>query len=150
MICYLLNIVTRIRAHTREARELAKSIREIFDELELVVPSSHWEDTDFVLREESDPRDGISEADWAALRECIDREKKTTRGIQADDLTPRIRALAGLLGVDKTDVVILEFLLYYEIDPNFEHLVDELLNYRTHSSSRYMGFSILNVMKSGS
>ena len=144
MICYLLNIVTRIRAHTREARELAKSIREIFDELELVIPSSRWEDTDFALREEPDPQDGISESDWTALRECIDREKKRTRGIQADDLTPRIRALAGLLGLDKADIVILGFLLYYEIDPNFEHLVDELLNYRTHSSSRYIGFSILN------
>lgn len=144
MLRYVSNIAARIHPETIESREFAKSLGEIADELALDVPhfrgthdSSTYQD-----RHDRDRRPSASE--WLELQQTIINARGKSSRYKPDYLTRRIGEFADLMGLNQTDVSLLEFFLYYETDPNIEYCVDEILEYQAHSRSRFSSFSTLN------
>ena len=144
VLSYLVNIAANVRPHTNAGWEFAKSLREIADELELNVPDLEKVDEAPTLYQAREHDEELSELDWASIRGVLDREKSETVQHPPDELARRIQTLAGLVGLNKTDIALLNFFLHYETDTNVEYFVDRMLDYQKVSRSRYSSFSVLN------
>ncbi len=137
VLSYLSNIASKIRPYRNDAHRFFRSLIEIADELNLrrVV-------TNEALQRASDDDVRLSDADWTYVRNLIDKYKE--KSVSRDLLAERIRELALQMKFAKSDVTILELLLYYETDPIVEHLVDEMLDFRNTLGPRFSKFSLLN------
>ena len=134
---YLSNIASKIRPYRKDAHRFFRSLIEIADELNLqrVV-------TNEALQRACDDDVRLSDKDWTHVRSLL--ESKKDKSVAGDILAKRIRELATQMKFAKSDVAILELLLYYETDPIVEHLVDEMLDYRNTLGPRFSKFSLLN------
>ena len=142
MLGYLMNITEQINPHTNEARNFAKSLRKIGDELGLELPKFIAAYSDMTFKEVSNHDDALSSKGWVQVHKIIKRARKNTERKPLNDLAKRIHGLTGLIGINKIDTLLLNFLLHYEIDPNITYFVDEMLDYKDASRPRYQSFTI--------
>ena len=141
---YLLNVTSKIRPHSGEAREFANSLREITDELEIEIPELGKIDSNLTLSGSREHDTSLSTQDWLKIRKVIEKERKKFRKHNQDELAQNIQGLAALVGFNKTDIAILNLFLHYETDPTIEYFVDEMLRYLKHAIPRYACFSVAN------
>lgn len=143
---YLLNVASKIRPQTNEAKEFANSLREITDELEIEIPELEERDSELTSSGTPERDIGPSTRDWQKIHKALRRERRKLRSQQPDELARRIQELAALVGLNKTDIAILNYFLHYETDPTIEHLVDEMVRYKKYSIPGFSAFSVLNSM----
>ena len=78
----------------------------------------------------------LSRGAWQHLRDFLAQEAAGPKNARADAMARRIRALARVVGMSKTDVSILELLLRYETQPLAESLADDVLRCIPHCNFR--------------
>ena len=78
----------------------------------------------------------LSRGAWQCLGDFLAQEVARLKNARADSMARRIRALARVVGMSKTDVSILEFLLRYETQPLVESLADDVLRCIPHCKFR--------------
>ena len=78
----------------------------------------------------------LSRGAWQRLRDFLAQEAARLKNARADSMARRIRALARVVGMSKTDVSILELLLRCETQPLVESLADDVLRCIPHCKFR--------------
>ena len=137
---YLTNIAARFRHRSPEGREMVKWVLNSADILNL---PGYAENTR--LQEEAG-RDGeISADEWSRLLDILASECRASRRVRGDLTAQRVRSLGRYMGLSRTDVALLEFLLCYETQPVIESLVDDILCHRGFSMRRCRCLSVANV-----
>ena len=141
---YLLNVASKIQPDTIESRQFVKSLHGIVGELSLDVPEIAWINSGSNKSVARDLDRRPSPKEWTGIQRTIAVARGEPDRYRPDYLTRRIHEFADLMGLNQLDVALLELFLYYEIDSDIEHCVDEILDYLENSRSRYPSFSVLN------
>ena len=137
---YLTNIATRVRHRSPEGREMVKWVLSSADILNL---PGYAENTR--LQEEAG-RDGeISAGEWGRLLDILASECRASQRVRGDLTAQRVRSLGRYMGLSRTDVALLEFLLRYETHPVVESLVDDILCHGGFFMRRCRFLSVANV-----
>ena len=63
---------------------------------------------------------------WASVREALHNTAAATRRARPDLMLRRLQRLAGIAGLSRTDIRILEVLLLHETDPFIESMVEDI------------------------
>ena len=120
---YLANLAARTRHFKSEGRELVKWVLDSADHLELPRYAENSQLLQDVGRQEE-----ISEVQWNHLRETLTAEFRASKRVRADRTAQRIRCLGRQMRLSRTDVSLLELLMYYETQPVIESMVDDIVN----------------------
>ena len=143
---YLLNAAARLHCREDSARDLVTWVREHarlleFDAGHQVPPTSRrgfrrtvWADSD------------LTPAAWVAVREALQNGADATRRARPDLMLRRLRRLADVAGLTRTDVRILEVLLLYETDPLIESMVDDIFRSAPHGKRINATNPVLSVL----
>ena len=119
---YLANLAARFRHRTTEGRELAKWVPHSADRLAL----SGYADNPQLL-EDLTGQEEVSADEWERLCETLTTEFRASKCVRADRTAQRIRRLGRYMRLSRTDIVLLELLLWYETQPVVESMVDDIL-----------------------
>ena len=137
---YLTNIAARVRHRSPEGRELVKWVLNSADILNL---PGYEENT---LLQERARREGEIPADeWGRLLRILATERRALRRVRCDLTARRVRSLGRYMGLSRTDISLLEFVLRYETQPVIESLVDEILCHHGFNTRRCRCLSVANV-----
>ena len=121
---YIVNLTARMR-HTRvEGSELVKWVLNAADTLSL----PGYADNQHLL-DELGRRDHVSADEWERLRNTLATEYRASKRMRGDRTAQRMRTLGRYMRLTRTDVALLELLLYYETQPVVESMVDEILRH---------------------
>ena len=119
---YLVNLTARMRHTTVEGNELVKWVLNAADTLSL----PGYADNQHLL-DELGRHDHVSADEWERLRNTLATEYRASRSVRGDRTARRVRTLGRYMGLSRTDVALLELLLYYETQPVIESMIDEIL-----------------------
>ena len=137
---YLTNIAARVRHRSPEGRELVKWVLNSADILNL---PGYEENT---LLQERARREGEIPADeWGRLLDVLATEYRALRRVRCDLTARRVRSLGRYMGLSRTDVALLEFVLRYETQPVIESLADDILCHHGFNTRRCRCLSVTNV-----
>ena len=119
---YLTNIAARVRHRTPEGREWVKWVLTSADQINL----PGYAENPRLLEDAG--RDGeISADEWDRLCEVLASEHRAAKRVRGDRTALRVRSLGRYMGLSRTDVALLEFMLCYETQPMVESMIDEIL-----------------------
>ncbi len=91
-----------------------------------------------------DPDDPRLTADgWIVFQEELADKVRTANRPRPDLMSRRLRRLTGIIGISATDTRILEVILFYQTNPVFESLVDNVFKFRHHRGEFNMRDSAL-------
>ena len=91
--------------------------------------------------ESFDYKERMSAKQWRVCRRMLDDVAKDTAATRPDRLTRRLRRLGRVIRLSAEEISILQFLLRYQTQPEFEDLVDTVANGRHRRFHR----SVLNL-----
>ena len=137
---YLTNIAARVRHRSPEGRELVKWVLNSADILNL---PGYGEYT--LLQEHARSEGDIPADEWRRLLRILATECRASRRVRCDLTARRVRSLGRYMGLSRTDIALLEFVLRYETQPVIESLVDEILCHHGFNTRRCRCLSVTNV-----
>ena len=120
-----LNVASRYSHNSSVAGAVAAWLEEHADLLEL--GEDRAQQSDGRIEFDGEGEQALSHDAWEYLKDFLAREVGRLKNVRADSMARRLRELARVVGLSKTDISILELLLRYETQPLVETLADELL-----------------------
>ena len=143
---YLRNAATRLHCREDSARDLMEWVSEHarlleFDAGNQVPPSSRRGLHRTALIDSE-----LTPAAWTAVRGALQNGVDATRRARPDLVLRRLRRLADIAGLSRSDVRILEFLLLYETDPVVESMVDDIFRSAPHGKRINAANPVLSVI----
>ena len=143
---YLRNAATRLHCREDSARDLVEWVSEHarlleFDAGNQVPPSSRRGLHRTALIDSE-----LTPVAWTAVREALQNGVDATRRARPDLVLRRLRRLADIAGLSRSDVRILEFLLLYETDPVVESMVDDIFRSAPHGKRINAANPVLSVL----
>ena len=135
MAGYLSNMANRFHRESPEAHGVVEWLTENADLPGLDRRSLELES------ESLDSKERMSAKQRRVCRRMLDDLAKDTAGMRPDRLTRRLRRLGRVIRLSAEEISILQFLLRYQTQPEFEDLFDTVAN------GRHRGFhrSVLNL-----
>ena len=137
---YLANIAARVRHRSPEGRELVKWVLNSADILDLPDYANNT-----LLQEHARSERQIPADEWSRLLDVLASECRASKRVRCDLTARRVRSLGRHMGLSRTDVALLEFVLRYETQPVIESLVDEILCHHGFNTRRCRCLSVANV-----
>ena len=136
---YLANIAAQVRHRSPEGREWVKWVLDSADELSLPGYAENPR-----LLEDAGTDGEISADEWDRLCEVLAAENRAAKRVRGDRTALRVRSLGRYMGLSRTDVALLEFMLCYETQPAVESMVDDILGRHGFSRHHCRVFSVAN------
>lgn len=135
VFAYLLNTARRLDCRDDTARELMSWVSENARLLQFdighEVPSLTGRRSQRGYRSDSAGSDFMPAA-WAAFRKTLQNAVDSTRRARPDLTLRRLRHLADIAGLTRTDIRILEFLPVHQTDPVIESMFDDIFRSSHH------------------
>ena len=135
MAGYLSNMANRFHRESPEAHGVVEWLTENADLPGLDRRSLELESESF------DSKERMSAKQWRVCRRMLDDVVKDTAATRPDRLTRRLRRLGRVIRLSAEEISILQFLLRYQTQPEFEDLFDTVANGRHRRFHR----SVLNL-----
>ena len=126
---YLSNAASRLHRRTEAAKRLAEWVSEHESQLmcqSSLIPGDATEDA----MEHWWRKKEIPALEWQRLRGALWNAYTAARRARPDRTAQRLRQLGRALRLSRTDIVILELLLRYSMEPTIESMVDTVSNHR--------------------
>ena len=111
VLSYLQNAVSRLHHRTEQATNLVKWLVKHGDQLNLQYPFGPSEETEEAIRHRLEKDNRVSPLEWQRLEESLRNESARVRQVRPDREARRLRSLARVLRLSRTDTAILELLL---------------------------------------
>ena len=121
ILFYLSNVVSRMPCRTEEARNLLQWLLEHEEELQVQCPLRPSDEPMEHTRNRGDH--GVPAAHWERLGEFLRNASAAARGTRRDGLGRRLRRLAAVTGLTRTDLSILELCLRRGTGSSFDKLI---------------------------
>ena len=137
---YLANIAARVRHRSPEGRELVKWV---LNSAEILKLPGYSENT--LLQEHARNEGELPADEWGRLLDILVSEYKASKRVRGDLTARRVRSLGRYMGLSRTDITLLEFVLCYETQPVVESMADDILFHHGFSMRRCRSLSVANV-----
>ena len=124
---YLANAASRLHHQDREAAELAGWIADRDNRMAFGAGRRRPR----LRHPDPDPEEGMSRGKLLCLRAALREEYAQARRARHDRTARRLRALGETVGLNRTDLDILELLLRYRTQPIIESMVDDIFGRAT-------------------
>ena len=111
VLSYLRNAVSRLHHRTEEATNLVNWLLKHEDQLSFRYPFGPGEVAEEAIRHRLDKDNKVSSLEWQRLEEALRNESARARQVRPDREARRLRSLARVLRLSRTDTAILELLL---------------------------------------